>query len=264
MLRRFLYLDRTALRQYSSMIDGGLASSSTVTQTRGGEDAVRVDAKLVGGQKGWSREDQESKVVEDTDEARFDRLMSAAALDAERLGWIDVLDPDADLDRVGVGAVISWECDVWIPPASEMLSSTGEAAQALRMMRSLAPSASALGMAIPGLPDDSQLEAMQRFVEGAEGKAVLVGEADESTWKFVAPLDPSFRDGDLDGYARVVGKVSKVVPEGRWQPLLTLPGMNLMPRAERRALQSKAPEPGQEDQYVAGPLVVLDLLAVFR
>jgi hypothetical protein len=70
--------------------------------------------------------------------------------------------------------------------------------------------------------------------------------------------------GDIEGRAKVVGKVSKIVPRGRWKPYLTFPGANLVSREERRKVERQAPAPGKEDEYLSGPALMLDILAIYR
>ncbi|WP_276320667.1 hypothetical protein [Phytoactinopolyspora endophytica] len=40
--------------------------------------------------------------------------------------------------------------------------------------------------------------------------------------------------------------------------------MNLVPREERRKMERQAPAPGKEDEYLEGPALMLDLLALYR
>jgi len=40
--------------------------------------------------------------------------------------------------------------------------------------------------------------------------------------------------------------------------------MNLVPREERRRMERQAPEPGKESEYLSGPALMLDILAIYR
>ena len=51
---------------------------------------------------------------------------------------------------------------------------------------------------------------------------------------------------------------------GQWKPLLSLPGMNVLPREQRRKMEREGPESGQEASWLEGPAVMLDLLAIYR
>ena len=33
----------------------------------------------------------------------------------EVLGWIEILQPDEDFEGIGIGIMVSWECDLFIP-----------------------------------------------------------------------------------------------------------------------------------------------------
>jgi hypothetical protein len=264
MLRRFIYLDRDALRQYASMVGGGLATQSTRTESRSGHRTGGIDLKAASGEKGSSTEDAESRTLEDTDEARFDRLVVAASERPEALGWVEVINPDVDLEGIGIGAVVSWQCEVWVPPIVAALSAGGDFANALTLLRQISPAAKALGLPMDGLPPTDQLDAVEGAIKSLDAKTVIVGDDDETEWKVTATVESEWQSGEVDGHAYVVGKVRKVIPTGSWQPLVTLPGLNLLSREERRARAKKGPEQGKEAEYVAGPALVLDLLAVYR
>jgi hypothetical protein len=62
----------------------------------------------------------------------------------------------------------------------------------------------------------------------------------------------------------VVGKVSRVLKEGQLRPFTTFPGMNLGSREQRRKLERQRPKEGEEDQYLIGPALMLDILAIYR
>jgi len=108
-LRRFIYLDRTALDQYVTALEGGRTTESTTRLVRTGTGAGGFDAKLVSASGEKSREEEESRTLADTDEARFDRLLRAAASQPEVLGWTEVMQPDTDLAGIGLGAMLAWE-----------------------------------------------------------------------------------------------------------------------------------------------------------
>ena len=92
MLRRFIYLDASALSQYVTALEGGRTTESTTRHTRVGRRSGGVDAKVINAAGEKSREEEESKTLSDTDEAQFDRLLQAAANDPEELGWVEVME----------------------------------------------------------------------------------------------------------------------------------------------------------------------------
>lgn len=122
-------------------LEGGLTTESTRRSTRSGSGTAGVGMKFIHASGERSRENEESRTLPDTDEARFDRLLRAADAEPEALGWVDVIQPDTDLDGVGIGAMVSWECDLYIPEIIQRLARSGEALGALDMMRNLLPMA---------------------------------------------------------------------------------------------------------------------------
>lgn len=264
MLRRFIYLDTTALDQYVTALEGGRMTQSTTRHMHSGTGAGGVDAKLIKASGEKSREDEESRTLADTDEARFDRLLRAANEDPGDLGWVEVAQPDADFDGIGLGAMLAWECDLYVPEIVRVLARSGEAVAAIGLMRNLMPVARRLGLDTEGLPADEEMEAASGLISGMDAALVVVGEDDETNWRVAGQLDQGWLHGDVEGRARIVGKVANKVPLGRWKPYLTLPGMNLLPRAERRRLERQAPASGEEDKYLSGPALMLDILAIYR
>ncbi len=106
---------------------------------------------------------------------------------------------------------------------------------------------------------------MSGFMSQLSSDSVFVGEDDESDWKVAGKLaSEHLKDSEIDGYVRVVGKVAQRWPKNRWKPLLALPGASLLPRKERKALESKAPSEDDADQFLEGPAVMLDVLAIYR
>lgn len=130
------------------------------------------------------------------------------------------------------------------------------------------PAATALGLEAKGLPTAEEMAAVRRFAVAAKVRPVLVGEdmEDQATWRIAGSLKPEYLTDieALDGPAICVGKVVKVVESGRWYPLVTIPGMNLMGREERRKLERTPPKPKEEKNYLKGPALLLDMLAVYR
>jgi hypothetical protein len=93
---------------------------------------------------------------------------------------------------------------------------------------------------------------------------VLVGEPDSESWRVAGKLLASNINGEIDGLARVVGKVSTIWQKEEWKPLLSLPGANLIPREQRRKLERTKPTEDQQDNWLEGPALMLDVLAVYR
>ncbi|WP_129665660.1 DUF6414 family protein [Phytoactinopolyspora endophytica] len=204
-MRRFLYLDTAALTQYVTALEGGLITESTARSIRSGVCRGGIDARVVnaGGEK--SRSDEESRTLSDTDEARFERLLRAALAEPEGLDWIEVTQPDTDLEGIGIGAMVSWECEIYIPEIIRALARSGEASDAISMMRHLLPAAERLGLDTNGLPDDKELGAVSSFIDGMNANMLIVGEDDDSDWRIAGQLTDEFIRADVEGRARVVG-----------------------------------------------------------
>lgn len=268
MLHNFLYLDEAALAQYVSGLEGGALTEATNKKMTGraGEGAVSISP--VSAKAGGSSAREESQTRTDTPASMFKRLLAAAKSDPEQVGWIDVLNPQVDLADVGIGAMISWECDVYIPDSVRTLMSAGGAGGELDKMLRLMPQARTLGLSMEGLPGEDELRAMSEFIENLGSKTVIIGEDEDDEdaigWKVSGSLVGDVNAAELDGRAIVVGKVAQVLQPGHVKPFVTLPGMNMLPRAERRKAERSRPEPGKEADFLQGPAVVLDVLAVYR
>lgn len=264
MLRRFIYLDAAALAQYVTALEGGLLTESTTRSSRSGTGAGGFDTKVISVSGEKSSEDEELKTIADTDESRFDRLLQAARDDPETLGWVEVSQPDLDYDGIAVGMMISWECDIFIPETMRILAKSSEALDAIDMIQRVMPAATRLGLDTDGLPDNEVLSDVSSFLSGVDAGLVVVGEDSDTDWQVAGQLDGEYVRSDVEGRALIVGKVAQKIAPGRWKPFLTLPGMNLFPREQRRKMERQPPEPGKEDQYLAGPALMLDVLAIYR
>lgn len=225
-----------------------------------------MDVKVAhaSGDRSHEDEDEESRTFADTDEARFDRLLCGADATPDVLGWVEVLEPDRDFDGIGVGAMVSWECDLYIPDVVQAMARQGKALGVIDMMQKLLPAATNLGFDTMDLPSEEQVKAVGAFIGGLDARLVVVGEDEETDWRVAGQLTGDFLHGDIEGRARIVGKASDVIPRDRWKPFLTFPGMKLAPREQRREMEQQGPVPGKEGEYLAGPAAMLDVLAIYR
>lgn len=129
------------------------------------------------------------------------------------------------------------------------------------------PSARALGLSMEGVPEEREMDAMRSFLDQLDVAPVVIGDDPDTEWKLVGSLTKQWisSTASFDGRARVVGKVKKRVGEGRWYPMFSLPGMNLLGRDERRRLEREGPRDAtEEQQFVRGPLLVVDYLAIYN
>lgn len=268
MLHRFLYLDEAALARYVSGLEGGALAEATHKEMKGRAGEGSVSIAPVSAKAGGSSTREESQTRTDTPAAMFRRLLAVAKSDPEQVGWLEVLNPQVDLADVGIGAMISWECDVYVPDAVRTLMSAGGAGGDLDKMLRLMPQARTLGLSMEGLPSEDEMRAMSEFIDNLDSKTVFIGEDEEDegavSWKVSGSLVGDVNPDELDGRAIVVGKVAQVLQAGRVKPFVTLPGMNMMSREDRRKAERSRPEPGKEGEFLQGPAIVLDVLALYR
>jgi hypothetical protein len=265
MLRRFMYLDTATLSEYLSGLEDGVRDSIERKNLSGRNAEGSVSAKVVSAKVGGSRQTEESATYSDSPNSKFERLLELCQAEPEIAAWVDVADPDVDFSEIGIGAVFDVECEVYIPETVKALASSGGMADALSQLESLLPFVSVFDpSAADGLPDRREREAMRGFLGAFGGKVIAVGEFDESNWHIAGQLDDQYVRGDIEGRARVFGKVSNRWEQGKWKPLLALPGSNLLSRDQRRALERRRPEPSEADQYLEGPALMLDILAIYR
>jgi hypothetical protein len=265
MLNRFLYLDTVALDGYLSAIEDGLRTSSESEDRTETSAEGKVDIKVVGG-GGARKSSAGSKVTtSDTAHARYRRLISALDADPEEYDWHDVFEVDTVLESVSTGALIKLDCELHIPDSIKMLTG-GELAGMLNMMQELTPLARMMNFATEGLPDENQVAGMSKFASSLPtDSTVVVGEPDSDSWKVAGKLQGNYlTDSEIDGPAIIVGKVARKVRVGEWKSLLSLPGMALMPRAQRRKMEKDGPSESTKDYFIDGPAIMLDVLAIYR
>lgn len=264
MLKNFLYLNDDSLAAYLSSLEGGLRSSSEQRSSTSKKLTGGVDAKVASGSADRTREEALSISISDTAQARFERLEGLATDDAEHSGWVTVISPDEDLDGVGIGALIDIECEIYVPDQIRVLSSTGGTREALNTLEALRPMAEMFGLDTASVPTPEQSGAYRSMVNNLGSDQVLVGERDDSDWRVAGKLLGQHLNGEIEGFARVVGKVSAAWKTGQWKPILSLPGMNIVSREQRRKVEREGPEPGNSESWLQGPALMLDLLAVYR
>ncbi|MCP3770422.1 DUF6414 family protein [Streptomyces sp. MAR25Y5] len=265
MLRRFLYLDTETLGDYLSGLEDGVRESIERRNLSNKNTEGGVDAKVFTAKAGGARESEEAATFSDSPNSKFERLLELCQKAPELASWVDVANPDVDFSDIGIGAVFDVECEVYIPEAVKALAASGGMADALAQLENLLPFVSVFDPnAAQGLPDQREREAMRGFLGAFGGKTVAVGEFDESEWRIAGQINDQYLRSDIEGRARVFGKVSNKWGAGKWKPLLALPGSNLLSREQRRALERRRPEPSEENQHLEGPALMLDILAIYR
>jgi hypothetical protein len=239
MLKRFMYLDTGALADYVSALENGVRSS---LERRG---------------------EKEKMTFSDTPQAQFERLLALAESEPDLAGWFPI-EAETDLTEVKVGYLIDAPCEIYIPDVVKAFAPQGGMIDALNLMEAIGPAMSAFGVnAMGDLPSREQRDAVKLFSAAIGRNQIAVGEL-ESEWKLAGQLTPEYIKSDVEGPARLIGKVSSMWKAGQWKPLLALPGTSLIPREERRKMERKKPDENERGNYLEGPALMLDVLAIYR
>lgn len=260
------YLDTDALANYIASLEGGLRQSGT-SRSKGAKGlggAVGAGPLKVEGKN--DRESEETLNVADHDAARLARLIDAGHAHPGAVGWEEVLEPDTAFAQSSLGTLIEWECDIYVPDLIKALSKQSGLGEAITQMQLFMPAADALGLDMEGLPSIREMQAVASFVDGLDVAPVVVGEVSDTEWRVVGALNPKWlREGaTLDDRVRIIGKVKKRIDQGCWYPLSSLPGMNLVGREERRRMEREGPQtPADEANFIPGPALVVDFLAIY-
>lgn len=259
MLKHFLYLNNQSVDSYLSTLEDGLRGTA---EERSSQTQVSEKSGEISSKSGVEKEQIQSRV--DTPTARFERLQKSALADVELSGWIQVTDPEDELASIRTGHIIDIECEIYVPQVIQALSPKGGIGEAIGLMEGLAPYMESMGNDTTGMPSKTDLEMMKSVTGLLGGDLVVVGERDDTDWHVAGRLIEQYRAGEIEGIARVVGKVTTSWGQGRWKPLLSLPGMNVMSREQRREMERKKPTPNDEQNSLEGPAFMLDVLAIYR
>ncbi|GAA1174141.1 hypothetical protein CGLAUT_04965 [Corynebacterium glaucum] len=266
MLIKHDYLNTVALDGYISVIEGGLRESSSSRIVQGRDRGGGMDFSVIKADIGDNSATESVISQGDHSASKLSRLIDAGNSNPETTGWVRVFEPELDFADIGTGALIEWECEIFIPDFISYLSNGKELAETLRTFGSLRNTASSIGLDTTGLPETQSLEGMSSFFESFDVAPVVVGEDDDTEWKVLGTLDKKWiaPGAKFDGPYRIIGKVTKVIPPGQWYLIASLPGLNLLDRKRRRQLEKEGPTESNQDQFIAGPAVVLDVLSIFR
>ncbi|MGW8846840.1 DUF6414 family protein [Streptomyces xiamenensis] len=257
-LRRFLYLDEKLVRESIAQADSGIFEEQTITKTEGKDGKLGGEAR--GGilsaraERGKVSSEEIGQVLRQTPESQYNRLH---AWMEESGNLTDIFADDRKVwDGLRSSEAIAVNCDIEISPIARLLSSPDELA-------GLSNIASLLGQSL----DESQqaaLAGISALSQSSEQKMVAIGEVEEGAPKIVMTLKKeSIRVDleDLESEAVVMGILNRKIPDGGRHMLLNLPGMNLMPRAERRRM-AQAPTT-DNSLFIQGPLGIVTPIAIF-
>lgn len=262
MLKNFLYLNESALSDYLSALEGGLVSSigDRRRKSRGGHAKAGIAAVGAGGE--MSQESEATISMVDTPPAQFERLMRLVAEEPEETGWVEILQPDADLPELLTGALIQLECELEIPAFIKLLSQHTDTLNTLRSIASMSsvfPSAASV--------DLEKVTIVEQLSGMMNDRLVFVGMLDSDEWKATGQLAAEHLRADvesLEGEVRIVGKIMRKIRSDEQHPLLALPGAGIIGREKRRELAKKGPVSENDPHWLQGPAVVLEVLAIYR
>lgn len=188
------------------------------------------------------------------------------------------MDPASDFAGAQVGEFIAWECDAYIPDISRILAPDGVVAKRLTFFAdmlnaALSGKALRIGDIDPATADAQQLtdmkaqvNAVNQLLKGVNARRSVIGEDSDTDWKVFGAIDAEhLRVDDIDDERLViVGKIKRRLEKGRWRRLAELLNAEMPNRAERRRMEKEHPPQGKEAEYVAGPALELDVLAINR
>ena len=266
-VKKIIYLDQKALEQYATPIEGGSLMNTQTMTNYGGSASAGVSVGFAEARAGGEGGRQHTHNVADTPATMFTRLLEAVKKDT---GWKEITDPDRQFPGLGVGDLVSWNCELHIPDVSHAVAKSGDGLRAIDVVQKLIATAEEIAPDHPQLaqqapPVKSALSAFASLVEAADARRSVVGEDDNAEWKALGSVTeqhiPTGDAHDIDGRLTIVGQVVKLVPANRWHSLVQTPLIN---RAQRRKLEIEGPSPKQEKYHLRGPLVVLDVLAIYR
>ena len=214
MSSHLLYAKSVLISSYIASAEGGLRESiasktshdSRVGASIGVKNLVNADAGKV---KGY----EDLTTIKDTDSSRLQRLIDAGRANPDQLGWVEVTQPEKDFRNIGLGAMIDWECEIYVPEFSSMISMHD---QFDKFAQIIGP-AKQLGLNLKGIPDQNELSNMAAVLKVFDSGTMVIGEVDDSEWKIAGRLDVNWisQDVEFDGFARIIAKVIKRIDQGK-------------------------------------------------
>ncbi len=108
-----------------------------------------------------------------------------------------------------------------------------------------------------------------RLLQAVNANRMVVGTDSDTEWKVFGTVNGDHLQADDidDERLMIVGKVKRVVPSGQTRRIVDLARLRNVVNAlqpQERAADTPEPEPGKEHEFVRGPAVELDILAIYR
>lgn len=147
---------------------------------------------------------QESeKVVRETPEHRFDRLVRVLESAPEYYGYEEVLDLADAFDRLPVGFMISVDCELEVPSAVRMFAQPEQLDTMIGAMDAIKSLGPLRGESVQNLPDEGEIAAVRTAAGAMTSDLVIVGEQDSDSPKLAGRLDKAYMRELPEGDARV-------------------------------------------------------------
>lgn len=265
MIPQFEYINESYLSAYLSAAEGGLRDSQVKKITQTTDLGGKAGTPIVSGQASRVSGEETTVSMSDYVSARFTRFLEYADQNSEKIGWQEITQPDLDFPELALGDFIKWECDVYAPDIVGVFQQGNPLTSLIGAMNNLLPAAKTLNLNTKGLPSLDEMNAVGTFINSVELEPVLLGEDEDCEYQVIARLDKKFITGnisEIDNRFILVGKISKKIASGRWYPLMPFEGLT---RQQRREAEKNGPRtPEQESNFVKGPAVVVDLLALYK
>lgn len=264
MLRDFLYLDRDAVTNYLSTLEGYIETEVDETESRGGKVGAEGGVAFLKGGGEANKSSSRSRKLMITDEAQFQRLYQLLdKVDGEGIPFIATADPET-VQKLSRGQVIEVQANLKLPQIYQVMSVAAE-------IKPLADLFGSLGADID--MDANTNTAMQGLL--ALGKATnekplpllfepVVGRG----YSFFCNLSRRYlrsEPNELIGEATVFGKVMRLIEKGTSEEVFTLladiKSLPTISRQERRKLKN------QKDgisERIKGPAAIIHPIAIFR
>jgi hypothetical protein len=264
-MREFLYLNEVLVDQFLAQVDDGLWDEQQERERRTGErkggGSVGIKPVKVDGKLGSERESEQSRTRRQTPESRFNRLANLVSdTPDDRPIKIDA-DVTNAYSQLSPGRLASVECYVDVPSIGRAIAQADQMQGLLDLMTTFAPDQVSAA-------DREAIQGIGTIAQNMSNDVICTGEVDEEMPTFVFRLARKFlrvEMGELEGEAIVFGNVHRKWPEGDSYPILAVPGLDLMSRADRRKMKANAKKEDEEvDLQIEGPGITLSPVAVFR
>jgi hypothetical protein len=264
-LNEFLYLNSTLCEQFLAQIEDGLydGQDERVTKARDLKGEINAEFPLIvsgGGSAGGSHEEEVSRTRRQTPESRFNRLEAAV-----RKSKGDDFKPVSEMSsrlygKLRAKQLVSADCYLDMPPVGRALSQIDEFKGLLDLMKTFSPESLSKD-------DETAINGMSELSKSMGGMLICTGDLGDHNPKLVFKLDQEHmrvKIPDLEGEVTIFGKVQRKWPEGDSFPLISVPGLDMINRQNRRSIIANSKKNECDEMVVAGPGVTLSVVAIYR